>query len=224
MVSQMGVMSAIILTGVSSGYKTMDEIPDSCTPSPLVPNNGRCMFSYQCASGFCCPFFKSCLGDNGYEPLSPDAVMADPLRKKMMYTAEYGGEASCGKDPSAVCDVCDMRECSAAMTCDMCITVDAGDGAKPMLEGNDYNFPPYDIGHEKCRCHADFVKAFEAGTWVEACGGGSPAPAASAPAGSPAPAGDSPAPAPPTAVADSGKCAGLAFGTAILVAIAFKLH
>merc|ERR1719160_1051508 len=95
-----------------------------------------------------------------------------------MWTPEYGGEATC-ETTTGSCDLCAMRECSAAQTCDMCITVDAGDGAKPMLEGNDYNFPPYDIGHEKCRCHADFVAAWEAGTWVEGCsGGGSPSPPA----------------------------------------------
>merc|ERR1719161_2528721 len=172
------MMTFALLTADSTAYKTMDEIPGACTPSPLIADNGRCMFSYQCASGFCCPFFKSCLGDNGYTPLSADAVMADPLRMKMMWTSEYGGEADCGKAADQTCDVCDMRECSSMQTCDMCITVDAGEGPKPMLEGNDFNFPPYDIADPKCKCHADFIAAFQAGTWVEGCAasGGSPSP------------------------------------------------
>jgi hypothetical protein len=229
MVLQRGMM-LLLLVGVAAaaGFKKMEDIPDSCTPDPLVPDNGRCLFSYQCASGFCCPYFKSCLGDNGYEPLPQSAVEADPLRLKMMYTSEYGGEATCGS-ANGICDVCDMRDCSQQQTCDMCITVDAGDGAKPMLEGNDYNFPPYDIGDEKCRCHADFVAAWEAGTWVEGCsGGGSPSPAASSSddSSSDDSSATTAAPAPPAAVASGSRRihAEWAFGTIMLVAIAPALQ
>lgn len=207
-------MTLLVMTGVS-GYKSIEDIPNSCTPSPLVPDNGRCLFSYQCASGFCCPFFKSCLGDDGYEPLSADAVAADPLRKKMMWTPEYGGEATCGSDTGS-CDICAMRGCT---TCDQCITVDAGDGAKPMLEGNDFNFPPYDIADPGCKCHADFIAAFKAGTWVEGCGGG--ATEAAADGASPAAADGA---SPPAATADKSICGGLAWGSFVLVASALTLN
>lgn len=224
-----------------AGFATIEDIPDACTPSPLVANNGRCLFNYQCASGFCCPFLKSCLGDNGYEPLSAESVEADPLRKKMAWSTEYGGEADCGKD---VCDICAMRECSQAMTCDMCITLNAGDGAKPMTISSaaEYGVPPYDIGDAKCGCHKDFVAAWKAGTWVAECGSksGGAAPASSGAAPEPAPAsgaspsaapepapasGDSsaPAPAPPAAVADGSSQAGFAFGSLMLVAIALQV-
>lgn len=167
MVSQRAVMIMQCATVAMASYTTIADIPDSCTPSPLVPDNGRCIFSFQCASGFCCPFFKSCLGNDGYTPLASDAVEADALRKKMMWTSAYGGEADCGKSSDQTCDVCAMRECSQAMTCDMCSEVNG----QPLFEGNDWGMPAWNIADPKCGCHPDFVAAFQAGTWVEGCTG-----------------------------------------------------
>eukprot|EP00747_Dinoflagellata_sp_TGD_P162549 gnl/TRDRNA2_/TRDRNA2_180256_c0_seq1.p1 gnl/TRDRNA2_/TRDRNA2_180256_c0~~gnl/TRDRNA2_/TRDRNA2_180256_c0_seq1.p1 ORF type:complete len:345 (-),score=59.96 gnl/TRDRNA2_/TRDRNA2_180256_c0_seq1:209-1243(-) len=138
-------------------YAKRSDIPGACVPSPKVPDNGRCLFGDQCASGFCCPFFKSCLGNEGYTPLPYEVVKEDPIRFEIMWAPECGDSG---------CDVCDMRDGSAGF---MCKEVDMGNGAGPVLAGNPFGLDPYDITNPECKCDDRFNAAFLAGTWVKEC-------------------------------------------------------
>mmetsp|Transcript_53333 Transcript_53333/g.114602 ORF Transcript_53333/g.114602 Transcript_53333/m.114602 type:complete len:213 (-) Transcript_53333:49-687(-) len=154
------------LAAAGPPWASRSAIPGGCVPTTKVPDNGRCLFSDQCASDFCCPFFKSCLNPS----LSGNAVvnMGDTLRSAMIWgqggakTASYQGSGSadvCGDRPSGSgqTDTSDPGRCGEVGI--------NGAAPTPILEDSGV-LVAYDLTHTSCNCDSRFIAEYSAGTWV----------------------------------------------------------
>lgn len=128
-------------------WAILSDVPDSCVPHQLKPRQGRCLFSYQCATGFCSPALKVCLS-NEDDHLSAAAVQADPLLKHILWDGcpSLQGCRTCEFFPRSLED---HQRCAT----------DPFDPGHP-------NLGLFDLALPQCGCDEDFLDLVQAQKWV----------------------------------------------------------
>lgn len=132
----------------------LDEVPGSCLPKSLVPRYGRCLFGYQCVTGFCSPFLRVCL-ESDEDNLPRRAVRADGALWRIMWQSCKGRHKDCRTCEFSPRSLEDFEVCSE----------DPFSPGRPSLS-------LFDPSDPTCGCHEDFVSHYRAETWVDCSGGG----------------------------------------------------
>ena len=148
--------------------KLCGKIPDSCTPKDKtgvekkVGKFGRCLASSQCQSGmYCCPYFKSCLPNDG-TPLSGNWLKE---HDKERFDMIYGAKRPCKK---SWCDVCGVRGEKPTLGLCNSFSMNGKEGFKT-TDGSFWQ--AYDPTNKRCACQAAFLEKWRLGQWVVDIGG-----------------------------------------------------
>lgn len=118
-------------------------------PSALVPRYGRCLFGYQCATGFCSAFFRVCLA-NDRDKLPPRLVQADRHLKRILWQTCKGRHKDCRTCEFSPRNLEDFQVCAE----------DPFSPGRPSLS-------LFDPSDPTCGCHDDFVNLYRAEAWVD---------------------------------------------------------
>lgn len=148
-------ISALLLGTAAADWASRDAIPSGCLPATKVQNGGRCLFSDQCASDWCCPYFKSCLGS-----MSASVVSNDPVRSAIMYGVG-GAQSGMQRAGNTGHDVCSSKANADIGLCN----AEVGNPVTPSLTAGSWDVP-YDITHADCNCDSRMVEQYNAGTWT----------------------------------------------------------
>jgi hypothetical protein len=143
-------------------YNRFSSAQDVC---PRLAQGRACAFSFQCATGFCCPYLKVCMVDSTTPRWGTDRPFSD-LVYPAGFTPDSLGDNVCNPSSnSPVCMECVRGCCTGAGGCQapnyFCrvATKVGGWDFDEVLPGPDYDLT-------QCNCHSKFIELFNAGTWV----------------------------------------------------------
>lgn len=111
-------------------------LPSSCTPDPLLPHGGLCVYGYQCASQFCCPRLKVCLSSPSSSVSSSQVLPGHELQSEIVSIIFGGGACT---NPWA-----NMQAC--------------------MNTGNGQPLSSWD--QSQCGCKDEYMTRYDSNTWV----------------------------------------------------------
>lgn len=123
-------------SGGSSSNSADVSFPPLCTPSPLLPIGGLCVFGYQCESKFCCPRLKVCLTDAKGSISTSDIKVREDERKDIVSMINSGGAC---RDHRSNLEACVQDQ-----------------NGQPLVTWD----------QSQCGCTERYMKHYTAGTWV----------------------------------------------------------
>ncbi|CAD7968178.1 unnamed protein product [Amoebophrya sp. A25] len=124
--------------GTAGGFNPAN-LPSACTPSPPLPVGGLCVYGYQCASQFCCPYLKVCLR-NPTQVINSNQITVEASVKasENLVNVIFRGGRTC-KDPHANRGQC-LQDSSG--------------------------LPLATWDQSRCQCKSAYMTHYNAGTWV----------------------------------------------------------
>mmetsp|Transcript_38603 Transcript_38603/g.111366 ORF Transcript_38603/g.111366 Transcript_38603/m.111366 type:complete len:326 (-) Transcript_38603:114-1091(-) len=150
-------------------WESREAIPSACLPKVLVPEGGRCLFDDQCATGYCCPYLRSCLMTTlQYTKVS---AMGDDLRLALIW-GEGGARANTGgmtHDTSAAggTDICNRVNAASQDfgRCNPYMTSVTGPPTIALQDSGSF-IKAFDLTNPQCECDARFQAAVLADSWT----------------------------------------------------------
>ena len=153
--TEVGCLKKICRKGCGScdwnwdGPCALSDLPSSCTPSVLRARGETCVYPFQCASGFCCPYLRICLV-SATDAIKDEDIKDEDVREQLM---KGGNNQTCG--------LAEVKANTNACNCQT--TGPNGEAGYPCIT---------DVDVSKCGCQDFYLNRYAAGTWIPGCGGG----------------------------------------------------